>query len=85
MIKQVGSNMTELTNGKFVILFSYNTPVAAINTDTKQVYRTNHFFSKTTSTHINKWFKMITNNHIAGLVAFNPHMVSQTELESMTM
>ena len=54
---KVGSNMTQLTNGKFLVLFSYNMPVAVIDTDIKKVYRTDKFWSKTTSTHINKWLK----------------------------
>ena len=36
------------------ILFSYETPVAIIQSD-GSVYRTSQYFSKTTTTHINKF------------------------------
>lgn len=55
-----GRNMTVLylKNGTHV-LFSYSTPVAAYfpttNDGLKGYYRTSKFFSKTTSSHINKW------------------------------
>jgi hypothetical protein len=54
-LKPIGSNQTELhLSDEVVVLFSYQTPVAAwvsgrgwLRTDTK--------FSKTTSKHINRW------------------------------
>ena len=75
--------MTQLTNGKFLVLFSYNMPVAVIDTTIKKVYKTDKFWSKTTSTHINKWFKMITNDHIFGLLAFVPTSVPQDVINGM--
>jgi hypothetical protein len=55
-IKPVGSNMTELhkTDGT-VVLFSYETPVAACMGDGGGFIRTDCRWSMTTSKHINKW------------------------------
>ena len=54
-VSPIGSNMTEVTlsNGTR-ILYSYETPVAARLADGTCV-RSNVFFSKTTSKHINKY------------------------------
>lgn len=53
-LNNIASNMTEITlaNGTQV-LFSYRTPVASW--ENGQFYKTNKFWSKTTSRHINKW------------------------------
>ena len=53
-LKPIASNMTEivLPNGTQV-LFSYQTPVASW--ENGQFYKTDKFWSKTTSRHINKW------------------------------
>lgn len=50
----IGSNQNEVTlsNGD-VVFFSYNTPVAAIVNG--QRLRTEKFWSKTTTKHINQW------------------------------
>jgi len=53
-IKSIGSNMTEMQRDDgTVVLFSYETPVAA-EFDYK-LYKTNVKFSATTTRHINKW------------------------------
>jgi hypothetical protein len=53
-VKNVGSNMTEVSlNDGTLILFSYETPVAA-EFDYK-LYRTKTKWSATTTRHINKW------------------------------
>lgn len=59
-LKPIGSNKTllELENGTQV-LFSYETPVAA-RIDKGgywQFIKTNKFYSKTTSKHINSWYR----------------------------
>jgi hypothetical protein len=54
-LEQVGTNMHVLQVRNWRILFSYNTPVAAYNTETGELFRTNKHFSVTTSTHINKF------------------------------
>ena len=53
-LKKLASNMTELTlsNGD-TVLYSYDTPVAGW--DEVGAYRTNKFFSQTTTKHINKY------------------------------
>lgn len=54
-INTIGSNQTQLTLGDgTVIFFSYDTPVAAWVFG-RGYLRTNKFWSKTTSGHINKW------------------------------
>ncbi len=52
-------NEVELTNGT-QIFFSYRTPVAAYLPSEGYV-RTSKFWSVTTSRHINKWLKNVTN------------------------
>ena len=56
-IRNVGSNMTELhTTLGAVVLFSYETPVAAENAD-GELFRTEERYSQTTTRHINKWLE----------------------------
>lgn len=52
--KKIGSNMSERFKDGKTILFSYNTPVALIDKD-GNAFRTEEFWSQTTSRHINKW------------------------------
>ena len=56
-IKQIASNMTELHTDDHVILFSYETPVAALRKADHEYLRTDLFWSVTTSRHINKWLQ----------------------------
>ena len=54
-INTIVPNMTELhLNDKTIILFSYNTAVAAYIPG-KGYIKTDEYFSPTTSKHINKW------------------------------
>lgn len=61
-LKQIASNMTELhlDNGT-IVLFSYETPVAARHCleckglSSNLAIKTNKYYSKTTTKHINKW------------------------------
>ena len=50
-------NAIELQSGRVVVLFSYNTPVAAYveNREGKSWVRTSQKYSVTTSKHINQW------------------------------
>ena len=62
-LRNVGSNMTEITTEKGQILFSYETPVAALLADDDNgdtVVKTSHKWSQTTSRHINKWLDGLT-------------------------
>ena len=56
-IKSIASNMTELHTDDAVILFSYETPVAALRKADHEYLRTVLFWSVTTSRHINKWLQ----------------------------
>lgn len=61
-LKQIGSNQTELhLNNGTIVLFSYETPVAAgieFNNGTVEKYiKTNQKYSITTTKHINSWLK----------------------------
>lgn len=53
-LKPVGSNMTEVKHGKYTILYSYETPVAA-KTEDGEFFQTDKKFSATTTRHISKW------------------------------
>lgn len=56
-LKNLSGNATELElPGGTLVLFSYQTPVAAITGES--AIRTIEFYSKTTSRHINKWLDM---------------------------
>ena len=71
-ISPVGSNMTELTVAGKTILFSYKTPVAGW--DVHGAFRSEDFFSVTTSKHINKYLggkdigRKVPQSYIEGLV-----------------
>lgn len=60
-LKQIASNMTEIEleyntkTGFNHVLFSYNTPVAAIDIVHNRAIKTNKYWSKTTTKHINKY------------------------------
>ncbi len=57
----LGANQTEVSiNNGTQIFFSYRTPVAAYLPD-KGYVRTDRFWSKTTSRHINKWLDNVNN------------------------
>lgn len=54
-IKSLGAHITEVYTPRFVILFSYETPVAAYHNG--QYYKTTKKHSSTTTRHINNWLK----------------------------
>ncbi len=56
-LNPIKSNMTEIETNNKVILFSYETPVAAIFTGTDEVWKTSKKWSNTTTRHINTWLK----------------------------
>lgn len=59
-IRPIASNQTELTTTEgTVILFSYQTPVAAQLPSGRYV-RTSNWYSKTTTKHINKWLSGVS-------------------------
>ena len=65
-IKSIGSNKTELELKDLRLLISYETPVALIRIKQARVFgtstkdsalKTNKYFSRTTSKHINQWLR----------------------------
>ena len=72
-LNPVGSNMNEVVVDGKSILFSYKTPVAGY--DDNGAFRTDEFFSVTTSKHINKYLggkdvgRKVEQTYIEGLVA----------------
>lgn len=74
-LNKVANNVTELSLAcGTVVLFSYNTPVAAMLPSGRYV-RTTEKYSQTTTKHINKWLEAIGNveevqqSFIDGMVA----------------
>ncbi len=55
LVKSLGANIIQVTHKCNVILFSYNTPVAAFISEESKWIRTNKKWSATTTKHINKW------------------------------
>lgn len=74
-LKQIASNMTELTvNPSVTVFFSYETPVAA-RLAYGELVRTEEWYSATTTKHINKWLRSqgreartVSQSHINGLL-----------------
>lgn len=58
------SNYIELEDSKFIYLISYTTCVAKINKDTKVLYQNKHYYSRTTSKHINSFKNIHAYNDI---------------------
>tara|TARA_B100000405_G_scaffold221127_1_gene157074 strand:- start:35 stop:277 length:243 start_codon:yes stop_codon:yes gene_type:complete len=77
ILRQIGSNQTELslTNGNS-IFFSYETPVAGYHSE-DGFFRTETYYSKTTSRHINQYLrdvddvKEVPDQYIVDLVNFD--------------
>jgi len=64
ILRQLGSNQTELSfNNGNSIFFSYETPVAGHTLDLGH-FKTSTYYSRTTSKHINQYFKHIDNDKI---------------------
>jgi len=55
-LKKIGSNQTELFNNGLVILFSYETPVAALLPSGRYI-KTGTKYSTTTTRHVNSWLQ----------------------------
>jgi hypothetical protein len=54
-VKNIASNMTEVSTDKYTVLVSYSTPVAYCDESNGRCYRTSKKWSSATSKHINKW------------------------------
>ena len=58
-LRRIGTNQTVIKyNNGSEVFFSYDTPVAAKTADWEYL-RTEDFYSKTTSRHINKWLENV--------------------------
>lgn len=55
MLKKLGNNETQVEQHGYLILYSYNTPVAVRHCASGNEWKTNKKWSVTTSRHINKW------------------------------
>ena len=56
-LKKLGSNMTLIKMTDCEVLYSYETPVAALRYSDHEYLRTDLFWSVTTSRHINQWLQ----------------------------
>ena len=77
ILRQLGSNQTELSlNNGSSIFFSYETPVAGYHSE-DGFFRTETYYSKTTSRHINQYLrdvddvKEVPDQYIVDLVNFD--------------
>ena len=64
-LKKLGSNMTLIKMNDCEILFSYETPVAALRYSDHEYLRTDLFWSVTTSRHINQWLQGVEAQEIS--------------------
>ena len=65
ILRQIGSNQTELSlNNGNSIFFSYETPVAGFDSE-DGFFKTETYYSKTTSRHINAYFKHVPSDDIS--------------------
>ena len=55
-LKKIGSNQTELSKNGLVVLFSYETPVAALLPSGRYI-KTGIKYSTTTTKHVNSWLQ----------------------------
>ena len=84
-LEHIASNMTQVrSDNGYIILFSYNTPVAYIDTETLMCWRSTQKYSKTTSNHIRKWGEYIVHEHVAGITAFSWRECSQSQVNDIT-
>jgi len=54
-VRNIGSNLTEVETSEFLILVSYQTPVAFQDKKTGEFFKTDKKWSVTTSKQITKW------------------------------
>lgn len=54
-LKPIRANMTEVDLGRYRVLFSYKTPVALFDRELNRYQKTEKYWSRTTSRHINQW------------------------------
>jgi len=54
-LRPIANNQNEINTSEVSVLFSYETPVAYLDLETDQCFRTDRNWSQTTTKHINKW------------------------------
>ena len=64
-LKKLGSNMTLIKMNDCEILYSYETPVAALRYSDHEYLKTDLFWSVTTSRHINQWLQGVEAQEIS--------------------
>ena len=79
-LTNIRSNMVELEIAGNKILFSYNTPVAAIIHGGDRIVKTNKKWSATTTRHINEWLALLDQQGIGDTSAIP---VDQSILDSL--
>jgi hypothetical protein len=55
VLHNLGNNKTEIETERFIVFFSYNTPVACNDKQERKFFRTLKKWSVTTSKHVNQW------------------------------
>lgn len=81
-LKQVKNNMTEVSLTENVkVLFSYETPVAMYDAETGYFHRTNKYWSRTTSKHINAWVRYLRDT---GYIVSESNGIDQNLLNDLT-
>ncbi len=77
-LKPIASNMTEVKAGNKTVLFSYQTPVAykELTPEGMTYFKTNQYWSATTTRHINKWLPKPQEE-------FGVEEVEQSELDNL--
>lgn len=63
-LKKLGNNVTLVKFDTCEVLYSYETPVAAMRYSDHEYLRTNQFWSVTTSRHINQWLQGVTAHEV---------------------
>ena len=86
-LKSFAINRTLLTfDDGTEIFFSYSTPVAGYSKALHGYFRTNKWYSSTTTRHINKYlvdYANVSGNHTDKYLNVNVHTVDQSQINSL--
>jgi hypothetical protein len=74
-LNSIGINMTEVEMELCIVLFSYKTPVAFYDKDADMYYKTDKYWSRTTSRHIRQWLRDNDSNCM--------NIITQKELDNL--
>jgi hypothetical protein len=74
-VKSIGTNQTEVEINGWLVLVSYETPVAAMRIEDRWVLKCEEKFSKTTTKHIDSWIDKLIDekliSHISSIKQVN--------------